>query len=181
MHYHIYNPSWIWKQYHHCGGLFLRGNRGSNLSSSCFGEHHLFFEGFVNMTFLSVWLNVLITESVWFHNRNISKIFHLSSWGNTSNVATCIFESLKSLVSSFCLLTSRAGIPRISRVASLCEGNALSYLPMRSCTFFMVITIVVWWMRDDKAGSLVQSLFIQRCPGSFSCPSKEHWIQPASI
>ena len=29
--------------------------------------------------------------------------------------------------------------------------------------------------------SLVQSLFIQRCPGSSSCPSIEHWTQPTSI
>ena len=76
-----------------------------------------------------------------------------------------------------CLLASSARIPRVSQVVSLWEGN-LFYLPMRSCIFMV---IAVWVKGDDKAGSLAQSLFIQRWPGSFSCPSIEHWIQPTSI
>ena len=36
-------------------------------------------------------------------------------------------------------------------------------------------------MIDEKTGSLVQTLFIQGCPGSFSFPSIVHWIQPISI
>ena len=36
-------------------------------------------------------------------------------------------------------------------------------------------------MIDEKTGSLAHTLFIQGCPGSFSCPSIVHWIQPTSI
>ena len=36
-------------------------------------------------------------------------------------------------------------------------------------------------MIDEKIGSLAHTLFIQGCPGSFSCPSIVHWIQPTSI
>ena len=38
-----------------------------------------------------------------------------------------------------------------------------------------------WWspyeMNDEKTGSLVHTLFIQGCPGSFTCLSIEHWVQ----
>ena len=38
-----------------------------------------------------------------------------------------------------------------------------------------------WWspyeMSDEKTGSLVHILFIQGCPGSFTCLSIEHWVQ----
>ena len=86
----------------------LWGKQGKQNVIFLFGKHYLFFGGFfVSIIFLSVYLKVhavLITVSLWFHNRNISQIFYLSFWGNISNVATCIFESLKSLVSWFCLL-----------------------------------------------------------------------------
>ena len=105
----------------------LWGKQGKQNVIFLFGKHYLLFGGFfVSIIFLSVYLKVhavLITVSLWFHNRNISQIFYLSFWGNISNVATCIFESLKSLVSWFCLLASRAGIPRVTWIASLWEGN----------------------------------------------------------
>ena len=38
-----------------------------------------------------------------------------------------------------------------------------------------------WWspyeMNDEKTGSLVHALFIQGCPGSFTCLSTEHRVQ----
>ena len=38
-----------------------------------------------------------------------------------------------------------------------------------------------WWspyeMNDEKTGSLVHTLFIQGCPGSFTCLSTGHWVQ----
>ena len=34
-------------------------------------------------------------------------------------------------------------------------------------------------MSDEKTGSLVHTLFIQGCPGSFTCLSTEHWVQGA--
>ena len=38
-----------------------------------------------------------------------------------------------------------------------------------------------WWspyeMSDEKTGSLVHTLFIQGCPGSFTYLSIEHWVQ----
>ena len=38
-----------------------------------------------------------------------------------------------------------------------------------------------WWspyeMNDEKIGSLVHTLFIHGCQGSFTCLSTEHWVQ----
>ena len=34
-------------------------------------------------------------------------------------------------------------------------------------------------MNDEKTGSLVHTLFIQRCPGSFSCPIIDTGDNPA--
>ena len=53
------------------------------------------------------------------------------------------------------------------------------------CSIFCLLwALWCWWLPYDvnnaKTGSRVHTLFIQGCPGSFSCPSIVHWIQPTS-